>query len=151
VCRHSCGGVPSSNILERSRQRKVTYRPYAYCDWQPSCQILNHACEFTRPQYCRVAKPDGMILGGYGSRAPNAAHIMAFRSRSSSPCTRTPDDYRAITSSSFRLNPSPSFSLFFPSLMTKVLFSPRVDHGPRGTSVKSTNLQSVMSVCLSPR
>src|SRR5213079_1436783 len=40
---------------------------------------------------------------------------------------------------SFRLNLSASFTLFFRSLMTKVLFSPKVDHEPRGTSLKSTN------------
>src|SRR5436309_8565475 len=39
----------------------------------------------------------------------------------------------------------------FRSLITKVLFSPKVDHGPRGTSLKSTNLQSVTSVGCSPR
>src|SRR4029077_9128093 len=40
---------------------------------------------------------------------------------------------------------------FLRSLITNVLFSPRVDHGPRGTSLKSTNLQSVTSVLCSPR
>src|SRR5438552_7618872 len=49
----------------------------------------------------------------------------------------------------------PSFSTrvapFLRSLITNVLFSPRVDHGPRGTSLKSTNLQSVTSVGCSPR
>ena len=49
----------------------------------------------------------------------------------------------------------PSFSTsaapFFRSLMTKVLSSPSVDHGPRGTSLKSTNLQSVTSVGCNPR
>ncbi len=39
----------------------------------------------------------------------------------------------------------------FRSLITKVLFSPKVDHGPCGTSLKSTNLQSVTSVSLNPR
>src|SRR6476469_4094120 len=50
---------------------------------------------------------------------------------------------------------APSFSTsvapFLRSLITNVLFSPRVDHGPRGTSLKSTNLQSVTSVLCSPR
>src|SRR5262249_45131368 len=35
--------------------------------------------------------------------------------------------------------------------MTNVLFSPCVDHGPRGTSLNSTNLQSVTSVGFNPR
>src|SRR5713101_4497286 len=39
----------------------------------------------------------------------------------------------------------------FRSLVTKVLFSPNFDHGPRGTSLKSTNCQSVTSVSLKPR
>jgi len=37
------------------------------------------------------------------------------------------------------------------SLMTKVLLSPNRDHGPRGTSLKSTNCQSVTSVSFKPR
>jgi len=40
---------------------------------------------------------------------------------------------------------------FLRSLITKVLFSPWVDHGPRGTPLKSTNFQSVTSVSFNPR
>src|SRR5438046_10630993 len=40
---------------------------------------------------------------------------------------------------------------FLRSLITKVLLSPKVDHVPCGTSLKSTNLQSVTSVSFSPR
>src|SRR5207244_12683672 len=36
-------------------------------------------------------------------------------------------------------------------LVTNVLLSPKVAHGPFGTSLKSTNRQSVRSVCFSPR
>src|SRR5215471_10016800 len=39
----------------------------------------------------------------------------------------------------------------FRSLITKVLFSPSFDHGPRGTSLNSTNCQSVTSVSFKPR
>lgn len=46
---------------------------------------------------------------------------------------------------------STSVAVFFRSLITNVLFSPSVDHGPRGTSLKSTNRQSVTSVLCSPR
>jgi len=61
------------------------------------------------------------------------------------------DDYRASTPTSFRLNRSASFMLFLRPLMTNVLFSPKVDHSPRGTSLNSTNRQSVTSVSFSPR
>ena len=37
------------------------------------------------------------------------------------------------------------------ALMTKVLLSPSFDHGPCGTSLKSTNFQSVTSVSSIPR
>src|SRR5207247_6830519 len=60
------------------------------------------------------------------------------------------DDYRASTPASFRLNRSASFMLFLRPLMTNVLFSPKVDHGPRGTSLNSTNRHSVTSVSFSP-
>ena len=40
---------------------------------------------------------------------------------------------------------------FLRSLITKVLLSPKVDHGPCGTSLKSTNFQSVTSVSFNPR
>jgi hypothetical protein len=60
-------------------------------------------------------------------------------------------DYRAITPTLFRLNRSVSFTPFLRPLMTNVLFSPKVDHGPGGTSLKSTNRQSVTSVCFSSR
>src|SRR4030095_560107 len=55
--------------------------------------------------------------------------------------------YRPMIVPSF----STSVAVFLRSLITKVLFSPRVDHGPRGTSLNSTNLQSVTSVDSSPR
>src|SRR6476660_948974 len=37
------------------------------------------------------------------------------------------------------------------SLITNVLFSPSVAHGPRGTSLNSTKRQSVTSVSFNPR
>src|SRR6266446_1988728 len=61
------------------------------------------------------------------------------------------DDYRASTPTSFRLNRSASLMLFLRPLMTNVLFSPKVDHGRGGTSLNSTNRQSVTSVSFSPR
>src|SRR5262249_46485105 len=61
------------------------------------------------------------------------------------------DDYRASTPASSRLNRSASFMLFLRPLMTNVLFSPKVDHGPRGTSLNSTKRHSVTSVSFSPR
>src|SRR5437867_3174014 len=64
------------------------------------------------------------------------------------PCSH---DYRASTPASFRLNRSASFMLFLRPLMTNVLFSPKVDHGPLGTSLNSTNRHSVTSVSFSPR
>src|SRR5207244_11217440 len=59
--------------------------------------------------------------------------------------------YRAVTPSLVRVKPSATFTLFLRPLMTNVLFSPKVDHDPRGTSLKSTNRQSVTSVSFSPR
>jgi hypothetical protein len=59
--------------------------------------------------------------------------------------------YRAIAPLSVRLGASANFSPFFRSLITNVLFSPWVDQGPRGTSLKSTNFQSVTSVSFNPR
>src|SRR6478609_3261918 len=62
-----------------------------------------------------------------------------------------PDDYRVIAPTSFCLNRSLTFTSFWRLLITNVLFSPKVAHGPCGTSVNSTNRQSVTSVCFSPR
>ena len=62
-----------------------------------------------------------------------------------------PDDYRVIAPTSFRPDRSVTFIPFLPLLITNVLFSPKVAHGPCGTSVKSTNRQSVTSVSFSPR
>src|SRR5213078_3875748 len=61
------------------------------------------------------------------------------------------DGYRAITPTSFCLNRSVTFTPFLRLLITNVLLSPKVAHGPLGTSLKSTNRQSVTSVCFSPR
>src|SRR5678816_1370896 len=61
------------------------------------------------------------------------------------------DDYRVITPTSFDLNRSLTFTPFLRLLITNVLFSPKIDHGPGGTSLKSANRQSVMSVCFRPR
>src|SRR5439155_18607633 len=61
------------------------------------------------------------------------------------------DDYRAITPTWFGLNRSVTFTPFLRLLITNVLLSPEVAHGPLGTSLKSTNRQSVTSVCFSPR
>src|SRR5215813_230348 len=61
------------------------------------------------------------------------------------------DDYRTMLPASFRFNRSVTFTSFLRLLITKVLFSPKVDHGPCGTSLKSTKRQSVTSVCFSPR
>ena len=101
-------------------------------------------CIFVSETLRQIAKDlaSGSYLGDY-TRNPTG------KSRNSG--TRTPDDYRAMTSTFFRLTPSATFTLFLRSLMTKVLFSPRVDHGPRVTSLKSTNLQSDTSVSLKPR
>src|SRR5213082_1268000 len=67
--------------------------------------------------------------------------------RSPNNSTRHSPDYGVIIVPSF----STSVALFLRSLITNVLFSPRVDHGPRGTSLKSTNFQSVTSVLCRPR
>src|SRR5882757_11028435 len=61
------------------------------------------------------------------------------------------DDYREITPTSFCPNRSATFTPFLRLLITDVLLSPKVAHGPRATSLKSTNRQSVTSVCFSPR
>src|SRR5437763_16656400 len=81
-------------------------------------------------------------------------HVRAFRAvpqsrdrRSPNNSTRHSPDYGVIIVPSF----STSVALFLRSLITNVLFSPRVDHGPRGTSLKSTNFQSVTSVLCRPR
>src|SRR5260370_30591891 len=58
-----------------------------------------------------------------------------------------PDDYRVITPTSFSLNRSVTFTLFLRLLLTNAMFSPKVNHGPTSTSLKSTNRQSVSSVC----
>src|SRR5438874_13527238 len=81
-------------------------------------------------------------------------HVRAFEvvpqsrdRRSPNNSTRHSPDYGVIIVPSF----STSVALFLRSLITNVLFSPRVDHGPRGTSLKSTNFQSVTSVLCRPR
>src|SRR5260370_24333550 len=61
------------------------------------------------------------------------------------------EGYRAIAPLSVRLGASANFSPFFRSLITNVLFSPKFDQGPRGTSPKSTKRQSVTSVSFNPR
>src|SRR3954462_137696 len=53
------------------------------------------------------------------------------------------NDYRLMTPTSFGFNCSVTFTAFPRLLITKVLFSPKLAHGPRGTSLKSTNRQSV--------
>src|SRR5580765_4373715 len=60
------------------------------------------------------------------------------------------EDYRA-TDPSPRFGASTSTEPFLRSLITNVLFSPSVDHGPRGTSLNSTKRQSVTSVSFNPR
>src|SRR5215204_2480729 len=61
------------------------------------------------------------------------------------------DDYRVIAPTSFGLNRSLTFTPFLRLLITNVLFSPKVAHGPCGTWLKSTNRHSVTSVSFSPR
>src|SRR5205814_7869998 len=77
-------------------------------------------------------------------------HVAALQ-KAGSPGTRAQSccksDYGAIIVPSF----STRVAVFLRSLITNVLFSPRVDHGPRGTSLKSTNFQSVTSVLCRPR
>src|SRR5947207_15465030 len=60
------------------------------------------------------------------------------------------DGYRAITPSSFGLNRSVTFTPFSRLLITNVLLSPKVAHGQLGTSLMSTNRQSVTAVCFCP-
>src|SRR4030095_11723200 len=60
-------------------------------------------------------------------------------------------NYREITPTPFGFNRSVTCTPFFRALITNVLFSPKIDHGPRDTSLKSTNRQSVTSVCFRPR
>src|SRR5204862_5995157 len=49
------------------------------------------------------------------------------------------------------LGPSTRVFWAWRAAMTKVLLSPSFDHGPGGTSLKSTNFQSVTSVSSMPR
>src|SRR6266550_3738617 len=59
--------------------------------------------------------------------------------------------YRAIAPPSARFDASADSVLVLRSLITNVLFSPSVDHGPRDTSLNSTKRQSVTSVSFNPR
>src|SRR5207244_3838360 len=59
--------------------------------------------------------------------------------------------YRAIAPPSARFDVSANSMPVLRSLITNVLFSPSVDHGPRDTSLNSTNRQSVISVSFNPR
>lgn len=59
--------------------------------------------------------------------------------------------YRAIAPPSARFDAWANSLLVLRSLITNVLFSPSVDHGPRDTSLNSTKRQSVTSVSLNPR
>src|SRR5438477_2035393 len=59
--------------------------------------------------------------------------------------------YRAIAPPSARFDASANSPPVLRSLITNVLFSPSVDHGPRDTSLNSTKRQSVTSVSPNPR
>ncbi len=52
---------------------------------------------------------------------------------------------------SMRIDASANSLPVLRSLITNVLFSPSVDHGPRDTSLNSTKRQSVTSVSFNPR
>src|SRR6266478_3862289 len=59
--------------------------------------------------------------------------------------------YRAIARPSARFDAWANSLPVLRSLITNVLFSPSVDHGPRDTSLNSTKRQSVTSVSCNPR
>jgi len=59
--------------------------------------------------------------------------------------------YRAIAPPSARFGAWANSPPVLRSLITNVLFSPSVDHGPRDTSLNSTKRQSVTSVEFNPR
>jgi len=59
--------------------------------------------------------------------------------------------YRAIARPSARFDAWANSPPVLRSLITNVLFSPSVDHGPRDTSLNSTKRQSVTSVSFNPR
>src|SRR5436305_14129474 len=58
--------------------------------------------------------------------------------------------YRAIARPSARFDASANSLPVLRSLITKVLFSPSVDHGPRDASLNFTTRQSVTSVSFHP-
>jgi hypothetical protein len=59
--------------------------------------------------------------------------------------------YRIIARSSARFDTWANSPPALRSLITNVLFSPSVDHGPRDTSLNSTKRQSVTSLSFNPR
>src|SRR6266516_7378445 len=73
------------------------------------------------------------------------------RRKSASDFSSACQEDQRTTGPPLGLGASASSTPFLRSLTTNVLFSPKADHGPRGTSLNSTNLQSVTSVGCSPR
>ena len=88
---------------------------------------------------------------GNGNLVPQAR-------RSSGEC-RTYRDQNRATEKAYRTTAPPPARFdasanslpVLRSLITNVLFSPSVDHGPRDTSLNSTKRQSVTSVSFNPR
>jgi len=99
---------------------------------------LNHGCEITD--------------------VSDDAGVRSHRRRVSGEC-RTYRDQNRVTEKAYRTTAPPSARFdasanslpVLRSLITNVLFSPSVDHGPRDTSLKSTKRQSVTSVSFNPR
>jgi hypothetical protein len=96
-------------------------------------------------------RPSGFAI--YVTRLPSASfREQGIRHLVDADSGKFPREaYLAITPFCLRFGASASSLSDLRSLVTKVLFSPRVDHGPCGTSLNSTNFQSVTSVSFNPR
>jgi len=140
--------LPASphGVLTRSLPRSLTLAP----------RVLHYVARVpAAPLYLgcsRRARPLPRGLTGHVAHPIRSIREQGIRHLVDADSGKFPrEDYRAIAPLSVRFGASASSLSDLRSLVTKVLFSPRVDHGPRGTSRKSTNLQSVTSVSFNPR
>lgn len=124
------------------------------CDWHARMKVsrifsaLAIALELTRTVHgspatayfigARLACRSSLLKA---SRSPISPEYIAFPR----------EVYRIIARSGARFDTWANSPPALRSLITNVLFSPSVDHGPRDTSLNSTKRQSVTSVSLSPR
>jgi hypothetical protein len=85
------------------------------------------------------------------SRDSELADPVGLHRRTDEYMTSPREAYRTTAPPSARFDVSANSMPVLRSPITNVLFSPSVDHGPRDTSLNSTNRQSVISVSFNPR